>query len=106
MIILFSNSTETNEDCIACGLYAHGELETMLGHDVVCPRYDPISENLRDIWEDGIYDVVIQHGDERIPAKLYYWRTGDWHRGLAVLATDLESVKFAEDNYNERSRFL
>jgi hypothetical protein len=110
MITLYS-ALDTSTDrtqVVACGIYAHGELEEQLGYDVVCPRYTELPNHnyiLTDIKEDGIYDIIVQKDDLKISARLYYWYLKDFngrHRGLCVLPEDTESVQYAENRFNKR----
>jgi hypothetical protein len=112
MIKLYSYHTQTNFDSelIACGIYAHSQLENKLGYDIVCPLFDHGTGELKDIKEDGIYDVEVIHHEQVIPAKLYYWKDNTHargiHRGLVVLPEDEEGVQHAKKRYDQKASIL
>jgi hypothetical protein len=124
MIILFSNEIRTDDSVVedfikssrfinicCCGIYAHGDLEEKLGHDILGVPYIKFSsEKGFDIGiEEGVNQVNIVHevnGEHiNIPAVLFLWKTYKI-RGLVVLLDDAESLRYATEQYLNKSSNL
>ena len=105
MIKLYSNNCDTsNLQVCSCGIYAHGELETFLGFDILTTEYlewvDRAGFKLPPIFKTGIHDVVVIDGNNQINATMFYWSLSEFtHKGLVVLKTDVSANEEAFKKY-------
>lgn len=77
--------------------YLHGQLGEMVGYDI-CMTLEP-NEDL----EQGIYDATCLDKD----CKLYWWKTRfNDYKGLVVLCDDEESIKYAQQCYDEQTPII
>lgn len=100
----------------ACGIYAHGELEDILGHDVIYVPHTGVDDAINFVIpfkECGIFDIEIIHKTEVLKAKLYFWfnieNPKSSHKtqcGLCVLQSDKESVKYAAECLNKKKFYI
>ena len=79
------------------GIYAHGKLLTLLGHDYIHRIVDG-----KHFIEDGIYPITLRHSDGiDYAAKLYYWNSDNGlEHGLVVFGRDKEASDYAMNCIN------
>ena len=89
------------EDFRYRGTFLHGELQSKLGYDI-------FSFNQETNFEEGIHSITVNG----ISCYFYLWKTTSidsniipW-RGLLVIQTDLESVKYAQECYIENRNLI
>jgi len=77
--------------------YLHGELSDIIGYDI-CMTLEP-NEGL----EEGIYDATCLGRD----CKLFWWHTRfNEYKGLVVLCDDTDSMKYAQECFDNKEAIL
>ena len=96
------------EGYCAVGVYAHGDLEEQLEYDVVGIPFDGDTEDgdFNVTLTNGVYKVNVIGINGSVSAMLFYWQSNAFgrlhHRGLVVLESDEESVKYAQEQFDDK----
>lgn len=108
------------------GVYLHGELESLVGYDIVYVPNDAIPSDLSeangdDYWKqryakvieamggEGIHNFVVKADGKEYNAIGYVYPNKNRlsaMRGLIVLESDTQSVEYAKKCYEEKQCFL
>ena len=95
-----NNTTNTKADACVSFVYAHGKLESILGHDVLVAEH-------RIQYNEGIFPVTVvdNDGNDR-QCVAYVWEKfpgTNIKGGLVVLETDLEATRYAAKQFVEQA---
>lgn len=117
----------SNQRFAITGVYLHGDLQDIVGYDIV---YVPINKSIDDITDakerrtsnynailgqlfTGIHNVLVKADGNQYEAKAYVYldtnhrpEEGGKLRGLIVLPEDTESVEYAIKCYEKQKQYL
>jgi len=97
MVRLYGNNTENRHAkfCVSF-VYAHGELEGILGHDILVA-----TSNLK--LPNGITAVEVEGNDRKVyHCVAFVWDRHGYEKGLVVLSTDVASYLQAYEAMNAK----
>ena len=97
--MLFGNNTpNANAIHTVSFVYAHGELEDRLGHDIIVAD-DPVS------FQPGVWPSQVTDDDGNVfPVVVFVWGVGSVghrHTGLVCLPSDVAALKHAADAFSK-----
>lgn len=95
-------------------IYAHGELETILGFDLVQTDMASLGNEVESrMITKRIEDVVVynHHNGQHLQCKMYLWScmmsdNKPMPRGFIVLSSNVEDNDFANKKYESNGRYL
>lgn len=97
MIRLYGNHTENRhaQHCVSF-IYADGELEGILGHDILVA-----TSNIK--LPDGVTAVEVEGNDRKVyHCVAFVWKHHGYEKGLVVLSTDVPSYLRANEAMNAK----
>ena len=107
------------------GIYAHGELNTKCGYDLVwIPALGAFPSKAENFHKDGIYPCTfIYPNGDKVDAQLFIWEATHYYttemplhgtirtkttqiKGLVVKESDTECMKDAREKWEKMSEFI
>lgn len=110
MIYSQQNETHGKVTYPLTGVYAHGELETLLDNDIISTDTLSLATKHMDAANGMVTyvanDIARNENGKTMSVRVYLWSTGGLVRGLVVSDEDNESIAYALDRFERLSPTL